>query len=117
MNTVPEEGGVEPRPSETIPPDLTNSASQNLELPQRRIGLHNAEFGYYETTNISFEAAKVWLSDDTVEVPVRPEGNFKFDPQTLTWVSFAPEPPTPEELRAAMPRLAKWRVEAIVDLH
>ncbi len=117
MNTVPEADGVDPpSPANTLP-ELTVSASQNLELPQRRIGLHNADFGYYETINVSFDAAKGWLSDDTVEVPVRPEGNFKLDPQTLTWVLFVPEPPTPEELRAAMPKLAKWRVEAIIDLH
>ncbi|OAE43913.1 hypothetical protein [Brucella intermedia] len=62
------------------------------------------------------EDALAGLEPDARLIPDKPDGDCRFDPDLNEWVPNPAIEPTPEEKRAMMPKLEKWRVDTVIDL-
>ncbi len=76
-------------------------------------GFYHTERGYWQTLATPTQEEIDAYPDGTIEVPLKPSADHIW--QNGSWVYIAPPMPTPEELRALMPPLEKWRFDTIID--
>ena len=66
-------------------------------------GFYHPERGYWQTVSVPSDDILASYPHGTVEVPMKPDADYEW--QDGEWVHVPLPPPTPEEIRAAMPPL------------
>ena len=73
---------------------------------------------YNPTDGVYTSATGTPVNEDDIVVPARPPEKSTYHPETNSWTIDPVEPEiplTPEEQRALMPPLEKWRFDTIID--
>lgn len=76
-------------------------------------GFYHKERGYWQTLVTPSQEEIDGYPDGTIEVPLKPSADHIW--QNGSWVYIEPPVPTPEDQRALMPPLEKWRFDTIID--
>ena len=74
-------------------------------------GFYHPDIGYWQA--VGGDPVLENYPEGTIEVPLKPSADHQW--QNGLWVYVAAQQPTPEELRALMPPLEKWRFDTIID--
>lgn len=76
-------------------------------------GFYNPQKGYWQTLVTPTPEEVLAYQKGTIEVPLKPSPNHEWKDEV--WLFIPPPEPTPEELRAQMAPLTKWRFDTIID--